>query len=130
MMTMHWTKNGNQLTVMRFKFIRMKEVTKLAISCSQSFTSTWLALMEGYCNTRIAQQYKSQVQSIIRTCHLQLAEYIPIDHKQPGFPAIYSLLIPGQDGVTVLKSWLSYAVAKYQPATVRSYLTSVCPSLL
>ncbi|XP_068721523.1 uncharacterized protein [Montipora capricornis] len=79
----------------------------------------------GYRNARIAQQYKSQVQSIIRTCHLQLAEYIPIDHKQPGFPAIYSLLIPGKDGVTVLKSWLSYAVAKYQPGTVRSYLMSV-----
>ena len=38
---------------------------------------------------------------------------------------MYLLLLPGKDGVQVLKTWLSYAVEKYQPGTVRSYLMSL-----
>ena len=35
------------------------------------------------------------------------------------------LLIPGKDGDNFLKTWLSYAVNRYQPGTVRSYLMSL-----
>ena len=40
-------------------------------------------------------------------------------------PPVYLLLLPGKEGVTLLKQWLSYAVSKYQPRTVRSYLMSL-----
>ena len=63
-----------------------------------------------------------QVKSIIRTCLMKLAQ----GDKQKQSPAIYLLLIPGKVGVKFLKSWLSYAVEKYRPGTVRSYLVSLC----
>ena len=70
----------------------------------------------------MAQQYKSQVQSVIR--RLQLHE-TTIKVAEPKSPAMYLLMLPGKDGVKLLKTWLSYAVEKYQPGTVRSYLMSL-----
>ena len=70
----------------------------------------------------MAQQYKSQVQSVIRRLKLNETATKPAD---PKLPAMYLLLLPGKDGVQVLKTWLSYAVEKYQPGTVRSYLMSL-----
>ena len=40
-------------------------------------------------------------------------------------PPVCLLLIPGKEGVTLLKQWLSYAVSMYQPGTVPSYLMSL-----
>ena len=82
----------------------------------------WLIDVDGgYRSTKMAQQYKSQVQSVIR--RLQLHE-TTIKVAEPKSPAMY-LLLPGKDGVKLLKTWLSYAVEKYQPGTVRSYLMSL-----
>ena len=75
----------------------------------------------GYRNTKIAQQYKAQVKSVIRTCKTQSTEQK--EHQE--MPAYCLLLIPGRAGVKLLKSWLTYAVNKYQPGTVRSYLMSL-----
>ena len=76
----------------------------------------------GYRNVKIAQQYKSQVKSVIRTC---TANSTQDDKQKQSGPAIYSLLTPGKVGANILKSWLSYAVNKYRPGTVRSYLVSL-----
>ena len=76
----------------------------------------------GYRSTKMAQQYKSQVQSVIR--RLQLHE-TTIKVAEPKSPAMYLLMLPGKDGLKLLKTWLSYAVEKYQPGTVRSYLMSL-----
>ena len=76
----------------------------------------------GYRNVKIAQQYKSQVKSVIRTC---TANSTQDDKQKQSGPAIYSLLTPGKVGANILKSWLSYAVNKYRPGTVRSYLMSL-----
>ena len=76
----------------------------------------------GYRSRKMAQQYKSQVQSVIRRLKLNITA---IKQADPKLPARYLLLLPGKDGVQVLKTWLSYAVEKYQPGTVRSYLMSV-----
>lgn len=54
-----------------------------------------------------------------------MAEKRREEYKGQNFPAVHSLLIPGRDGVQVLKSWLTYAVDKYQPRTVQSYLISI-----
>ena len=70
----------------------------------------------------MAQQYKSQVQSVIR--RLQLHE-TTIKVAEPKSPVMYLLMLPGKDGLKLLKTWLSYAVEKYQPGTVRSYLMSL-----
>ena len=79
----------------------------------------WLTDVDrGYRSEKIAQQYKSQVSSVIK--RLQLNETI-IRRDNPK-PPVCLLLIPGKEGVTLLKQWLSYAVSKYQPGTVRSYL--------
>ncbi|RMX56077.1 hypothetical protein pdam_00010415 [Pocillopora damicornis] len=75
----------------------------------------------GYRTTKMAQQYKSQVQSVIRRLKLTKTATKPADPKPP---VMYLLLLPGKDGVKLLKTWLSYAVEKYQPGTVRSYLMS------
>lgn len=40
-------------------------------------------------------------------------------------PPLCLLLTPRKEGVTLLKQWLSYAVSKYQPGTVCSYLMSL-----
>lgn len=69
----------------------------------------------------MAQQYKFQVQSVIRRLKLNETATKPADPKPP---VMYLLLLPGKDGVKLLKTWLSYAVEKYQPGTVRSYLMS------
>ena len=69
----------------------------------------------------MAHQYKSQVSSVIR--RLQINETV-VRQDNPK-PSVYLLLLPGKEGVTPLKQWLSYAVSKYQPGTVRSYLMSL-----
>ena len=79
----------------------------------------------GYRSVKVAQQYKSQVQSIIRTCKMKLTESNPEKHECEDLPSFHSLLISGMTGVRFLRSWLSYVVEKYQPGTVRSYLMSL-----
>lgn len=47
-------------------------------------------------------------------------------HKKSGkMPFSTFAVIPGKDGDTFLKSWLSYAVNRYQPGTVQSCLMSL-----
>lgn len=83
----------------------------------------WLIDVDGgYRSTKVAQQYRSQVQSVIR--RLKLDETVT-KTANPKQPAIYLLMLLGKDGVKLLKTWLSYAVDKYQPGTVRSYLMSL-----
>lgn len=48
-----------------------------------------------------------------------------IKPAEPKPPVMYLLLLPEKGGVKLLKTWLSYAVEKYQPGTVRSYLMSL-----
>ena len=79
----------------------------------------------GYRSVKVAQQYKSQVQSIIRTCKMKLTESNPKQYEQEDLPSFHLLLISGMNGVRFLRSWLSYVVEKYQPGTVRSYLMSL-----
>ena len=69
----------------------------------------------------MAHQYKSQVSSVIR--RLQINETV-VRHDNPK-PPVYLLLLPGKEGVTLLKQWLSYGISKYQPGTVHSYLMSL-----
>ena len=83
----------------------------------------WLIDVDGgYRSTKMAQQYRSQVQSVIR--RLKLDETVT-KTANPKPPAMDLLMLPGKDGVKLLKTWLSYAVDKYQPGTVRSYLMSL-----
>lgn len=77
-----------------------------------------------YRSVKVAQQYKSQVQSIIRTCKMKLTESDPKKYEHEDLPSFHVLLIPGMTGVKFLRSWLSYVV-KYQPGTGRSYLMSL-----
>ena len=44
---------------------------------------------------------------------------------QENKTSVYLLLQNGKDEENLLKTWLSYAVEKYQPGTVRSYLMSL-----
>ena len=82
----------------------------------------WLTDVDGgYRSEKMAQQYKSQVLSVIR--RLQMNETV-VRQDNPK-PPVYLLLLPGREGVTLLKQWLSYAVSQYQPGTVRSYLMSL-----
>lgn len=82
----------------------------------------WLMDVDGgYRSEKMAQQYKSQVSSVIR--RLQMNEMV-VRQDNPK-PPVYLVLLPGKEGVTLLKQWLSYAVCKYQPGTVRSYLMSL-----
>ena len=74
----------------------------------------------GYRTEKMAQQYKSQVSSVIK--RLQMNEAIRPDNPKPP---LCLLLTPRKEGVTLLKQWLSYAVSKYQPGTVRSYRMSL-----
>ena len=78
-----------------------------------------------YRSVKVAQQYKSQVQSIIRTCKMKLTESDPKKYEHEDLPSFHVLLIPGMTGVKFLRSWLSYVV-KYQPGTGRPYLMSLC----
>ena len=79
----------------------------------------WLIDVDGgYRSTKMAQQYRSQVQSVIR--RLKLDETVT-KTANPKPPAMYLLMLPGKDGVKLLKMWLLYAVDEYQPGTVRSY---------
>lgn len=83
----------------------------------------WLIDVDGgYHSTKMAQQYRSQVQSVIR--RLKLDETVT-KTANPNPPAMYLLMLPGKDDIKLLKTWLSYAVDKYQPGTVRSYLMSL-----
>ena len=79
----------------------------------------------GYRSVKVAQQYKSQVLSIIRTCKMKLTESNPKQYEHEELPCFHLLLIPGMTGVKFLRSWLSYVVEKYQSGTVRSYLMSL-----
>ena len=78
-----------------------------------------------YRSVKVAQQYKSQVQSIIRTCKMKLTESDPKKYEHEDLPSFHVLLIPGMTGVKFLRSWLSYVV-KNQPGTGRPYLMSLC----
>ena len=83
----------------------------------------WLVDVDGgYRNEKIAQQYKSQVRSVIH--RLTLTEAVTTKSQEKR-PSVHLLLIPGKDGDTFLKSWLSFAVNRYQPGTVQSYLMSL-----
>ena len=83
----------------------------------------WLVDVDGgYQNEKIAQQYKSQVRSVVH--RLTLTEAVTTKSQEKR-PSVHLLLIPGKDGDTFLKSWLSYAVNRYQPGTVQSYLMSL-----
>ena len=73
-----------------------------------------------------AKQYKSQVESVIARLRQRETESKGV-HEKP--PSVYVLLLSRKEGVTVLKKRLSYAVEKYQPVTVRSYLMSFTPLL-
>ena len=79
----------------------------------------------GYRSVKVAQQYKSQVESIICTRKMKLTESNLEQHEHEDLPSFYLLLISGMTGVKFLRSWLSYMVEKYQPGTVRSYLMSL-----
>ena len=79
----------------------------------------------GYRSVKVAQPYKSQVQSIIRTYKMKLTESDPKKYEHEDLPSFHVLLILGMTGVKFLRSWLSYVVEKYQPETVRSYLMSL-----
>ena len=82
----------------------------------------WLTDVDGgYRSEKMAQQYKSQVSSVIR--RIQINETVVIQDKLKS--PEYMLLLQGKEGVKILKRWLSYAVSKYQPGTVRSYLMSL-----
>ena len=83
----------------------------------------WLIDVDGgYRSDKMAQQYKSQVERVIK--RLKMKETGTND-VQENKKSVYLLLQPGKDGVNLLKTWLSYAVEKYQPGTVRSYLMSL-----
>ena len=84
---------------------------------------TWLVGVDGgYRNAKVANQYKSQVQSVNQ--RLTLTETVTSNNQEER-PAVHVLLIPGKDGDAVLKTWVAYAVNRYQPGTVRSYLMSL-----
>ena len=83
----------------------------------------WLVDVDGgYRNEKVAQQYKSQVRSVVH--RLALTETVTTN-SQGKCPSVNLLLIPGKEGDKLLKTWLSYAVNRYQPGTVRSYLISL-----
>lgn len=84
---------------------------------------SWLIDVDGgYRNEKVAQQYKSQVKSVVH--RLALKETVTTNN-QGKCSSAHLLLIPGKEGDTFLKTWLSYAVNRYQPGTVRSYLMSL-----
>ena len=83
----------------------------------------WLIDVDGgYRSDKMAQQYKSQVESVIKRVKMKETG---TNDVQENKTSVYMLLQPGKDGVNLLKTWLSYAVEKYQPGTVRSYLMSL-----
>ena len=83
----------------------------------------WLIDVDGgYRNEKVAQQYKSQVKSVFH--RLALTETVT-SNNQGKCASVHLLLIPGKEGDTFLKTWLSYTVNSYQPGTVRSYLMSL-----
>lgn len=81
----------------------------------------WLVEVDGgYRDEKSAKQYQTQVKSVIR----KLKELSQKDeHKNLSGSEL--LTLEGQEGVTLLKKWLTYTVKKYQPGTVRSYLMSI-----
>ena len=84
---------------------------------------TWLTDVDGgYRNEKVAQQYKSQVKSVVH--RLALTETVTTNN-QGKCPSLHLLLISGKEGDTFLKTWLWYAVNRYQPGTVRSYSMSL-----
>ena len=83
----------------------------------------WLIDVDGgYRSEKMAQQYKSQVRSVVRRLK---QEETAAKEAQNSKPSVYLLVRPEKEGVNLLKKWLSYAVEKYQPGTVRSYLMSL-----
>ena len=84
---------------------------------------SWLVDVDGgYRSEKIARQYRSQVRSVIN--RLAATERNTANNEEKK-PSVFLLLIPGKDGDKFLKAWLSYAVNRYQPGTVRSYLMSL-----
>ena len=84
---------------------------------------SWLVDVDGgYRSEKIARQYRSQVRSVIN--RLATTERNTANNEEKK-PSVFLLLIPGKDGDKFLKTWLSYAVNRYKPGTVRSYLMSL-----
>ena len=83
----------------------------------------WLIDVDGgYRSEKMARQYKSQVRSVVR----RLEQEETVAKEAPNSkPSVYLLVRPEKEGVNLLKKWLSCAVEKYQPGTVRSYLMSL-----
>ena len=69
----------------------------------------------GYRSVKVAEQYQSQVLSIIRTCkmHMKQTESNPKQYEHEDLHSFHLLLISGTPGVKFLRSWLSYVVEKY-----------------
>ena len=83
----------------------------------------WLIDVDGGCRSdKISHQYKSQVESVVKRLKQRKTETKDAQEKPPS---VYLMLQSGKEGVTLLKTSLSYAVDKYQPGTVRSYLMSL-----
>lgn len=62
----------------------------------------WLRDVDGgYRSEKMAQQYKSQVLSVIKRLQMNETE---VRHDNPK-PPVYLLLLPGKEGVTLLKQW-------------------------
>lgn len=82
--------------------------------------ASWLVGVDGgYRKERIAQQYRSQVQSVIHKLRVHTTP------EQATMSDVDLLTIDGHEGVVLLRKWLSAATEMYQPGTVRSYLMSM-----
>ena len=80
----------------------------------------WLVGVDGgYRKERIAQQYKSQVQSVIHKLRAHTTA------EQATMSDVDLLIIEGHEGVVLLRKWLSSATELYQPGTIQSYLMSL-----
>lgn len=75
-----------------------------------------------YRREKMVERYKTQVARVIWS--LNITERVTTEVKRKQL-SLYLLLRQGKDGVTLLNTWLSYAVEKYQPGTVRFYLISL-----
>ena len=120
-----WEPSNNEPDIQEVDEHRQGEIGDATDTLFAEFYEYLVDVDGGYRSAKVAQQYKSQVQSVIRTCKMKLTERETEKHEHQGLPSFHLLLIPGMSGVKFLRSWLSYAVEKYQPGTVWSYLMSV-----
>lgn len=120
-----WEPNDGEPDAQEAKEHRQEELGVATNTLLAEFYEYLVDVDGGYRSVKVAQQYKSQVQSIIRTCKMKLTESGPEQHEHEDLPSFYLLLILGMAGVKFLRPWLSYVVEKYQPGTVRSYLMSL-----